>query len=208
MKIIATLILFTFINYPIFGQLKTNTIPKENNINLFSEYNSTNDTVNKNKNDNIKNKLFNIDFNSWDLSFGYAERIKKSRWFIGAGGGFAFVAFADILFGWEECPYYSIGYVIDSGWIFRNYSLKESLHNANALCHLRGFVIFLKSNHFILETGIRASVNDIQGSEDEYFIPGYYVMPMFGWRNFKTGILIDNLLIGAIYFAPFIRITL
>ena len=33
-------------------------------------------------------------------------------------------------------------------------------------------------------------------------------MPMFGWRNFKTGILIDNLLIGAIYFAPFIRITL
>ena len=209
MKNITALILFTFINYPIFGQLKNNIIPEKNNINLFSEYNNTNDTINKN--DNIKDKFFNIDINNMGLSLDYAKRIKKSKWFIGGGGGLA-LNYWGLLYDWPT------GYTIwimngRDNWIFRDYSIKKSLENTQELIHMEGFAIFLASDYFMLETGTRVGIKaiGIAGEDSEpliFYFPALYVKPTFGWHNFKIGILIETIPPVMIYFAPFIRITL
>jgi len=209
MKILF-IILFTFINYPIFGQLKTNIIPKENNINLFSEYNSTNDTVNKN--DNIKDKLFNIDINSICLSLSYAKRIKESKWFIGGGGGLALNHWG-LLYEWPTG--YTIWTMISRDrLIFRDYGIKKGLEFTREFIHLEGLAIFLVSDHFMLVTGIRVGLKEIgirKGGESEsliFYFPGLYVIPTFGWRNFKIGVLIEATPPVMIYFSPLIRITL
>ena len=195
MKIITALILFTFINYPIFGQLKNNIIPEENNINLFSEYNNTNDTINKN--DNIKDKLFCVDINYVGISLAYAHRIKKSKWFIGGGTG---IGSDESFLGIPFYPFLS--------YIVSIYNRKVEFLPANDMVHLECFVINLPSKHLMLETGVRGSVKMIWNIEDGIELFGaYYVKPMFRWRNFMIGPLIEVLIYYplTIYFTPLFR---
>jgi hypothetical protein len=98
--------------------------------------------------------------------------------------------------------------------IFRDYGIKEGLEFTRELIHLEGFAIFLSSDNFMLETGIRVGLKETgirKGGESEsliFYLPGLYVIPTFGWRNFKIGVLIEAFPPVMIYFAPLIRITL
>jgi len=172
MKIIATLILFTIINYPIFGQLKTNIIPKKNNINLFSEYNSTNDTINKNG--NIKKNLFTINLEIIGLGFSYGRNIRNSNWFLGVSTGVSY-----------GVPSFYNAYIFDESPTKSAY-LYELLYLETAVWYMisKNFSLRMGGKYSLLLWEIKNQKWDDEGCEGAIF-NGIYFSPQIGFKTIK-----------------------